>query len=428
MTTPRRLEQDLPALLAEMYLAGTPDYRDELFEQTATHRQRPAWTFPERWIPMDLAARRLPNVPIPWRVIGVLALIAVILAATLFVVGSRRHAPPPFGPAANGPFVFSQGGDLFIRDSLTSAIRPLLTGDTNDDGPGYLGADNERLVFFRHEGTSVYLMSAAADGSNPVRVLPQLLVDPNPWIQSSTDSRRLAVASMVDGRRIFQVVNVDGTGLTTVPLGDLTLMDFQWRPPDDREFLIRAQKPDGSVDLFTVRTDGSELHALGLPSEQIFGPEYDLSGAGWNQNGDRITYNAVERNPKTGDGQFRMHLVNPDGSGDVRLPAPVDGVNQAWARLSPDGTTIMAQRFTFDPSAVWLVLFPADGSGPAREIGKHHFNGDGTSLDMIWSPDGKSILLYLTKDDFVSIDPATGVESHVDWQVGSLPAWRRDAP
>ena len=46
MTSPRRFEQDLPALLAGLYLAGTPDYRDDIVQQTARVRQRPAWTFP----------------------------------------------------------------------------------------------------------------------------------------------------------------------------------------------------------------------------------------------------------------------------------------------------------------------------------------------------------------------------------------------
>lgn len=38
MTTPRRFEQDLPALLADLYLAGTPDYRDDIVRQTARVR------------------------------------------------------------------------------------------------------------------------------------------------------------------------------------------------------------------------------------------------------------------------------------------------------------------------------------------------------------------------------------------------------
>ena len=79
MTSPRRFEQDLPALLADMYVAGTPDYRDDLVQQIARVRQRPAWTFPERWLPMDFATKAMPGAPrIPWRIVGVLALLAVL--------------------------------------------------------------------------------------------------------------------------------------------------------------------------------------------------------------------------------------------------------------------------------------------------------------------------------------------------------------
>ena len=86
MTSPRRFEHDLPALLADMYVAGTPDYRDDLVQQVARVRQRPAWTFPERWLPMDLTTKAVPGAPrVPWRIVGVLALLAVLLAAMLAV-------------------------------------------------------------------------------------------------------------------------------------------------------------------------------------------------------------------------------------------------------------------------------------------------------------------------------------------------------
>jgi hypothetical protein len=425
MTSPMRFEQDLPALLADLYVGMSPDYRDDLFEQTATHRQRPAWTFLERWLPMSVATRRLPIAPVPWRMIGVLALvIALAAAALLLTAGSqRRHLPPPLGPAANGPLMFSTNGDLFERDGFTGAIRPLLTDPATDDSAGHM-PDGQHIVFLRHDGTSAYLMAVAADGTNPVRLLPQSVSDL--WMQSSTDSQRLAISATVDGRRILQIVGIDGTNLSTVPLGDLRPLDFQWRPPDDRELLLRAMRPDGSVDLFTIRPDGSDVQALGLHGSGLMGPDADFSGAGWNQSGTRIWYNAVERDPTTGDGQFRIHLVHPDGSGDIRLPAPPDGVNQAWAQSSPDGKTILVQRFRFNPAEVWLALLPADGSGPAREIGRHHFSADGTSLDMGWSPDGRQILLYDGRTDFVSIDPTTGLETKIDWPLDAIPDWRRD--
>ena len=49
-----RFEKDLPGLLAELAPRAKPDYRDDIVRQTARTRQRPAWMFPERWIPMSV--------------------------------------------------------------------------------------------------------------------------------------------------------------------------------------------------------------------------------------------------------------------------------------------------------------------------------------------------------------------------------------
>ena len=90
MTSPRRFEQDLPALLADLYLAGTPDYRDDLVQHVARVRQRPAWTFPERWLPVELVTSRVGTTRMPWRQIGVLALLAALMASRI----NRRSLPP----------------------------------------------------------------------------------------------------------------------------------------------------------------------------------------------------------------------------------------------------------------------------------------------------------------------------------------------
>ena len=38
----------------------TPAYADRVLAQTATTRQRPWWSSPERWFPMDLTVRPTP--------------------------------------------------------------------------------------------------------------------------------------------------------------------------------------------------------------------------------------------------------------------------------------------------------------------------------------------------------------------------------
>src|SRR6478735_8882710 len=101
MTSERRFDQDLPNLLAQVAQAPAPEYRDLIVQRTARTRQRPAWTFLERWLPLSAVTSRAAVAPrFPLRIVGVAALllIALIVGAVLFA-GSQRHLPAPFGPA-----------------------------------------------------------------------------------------------------------------------------------------------------------------------------------------------------------------------------------------------------------------------------------------------------------------------------------------
>ena len=96
MTSTPRFEHDLPALLDDLYLAGTPDYRDDLVQRVMATRQRPAWTFPERWFPMDVATQAVPTARFPWRQAAVLAMLLLLLAvAVIGIVGAQRRLPEP---------------------------------------------------------------------------------------------------------------------------------------------------------------------------------------------------------------------------------------------------------------------------------------------------------------------------------------------
>jgi hypothetical protein len=57
MTTFTRLERNLPDILGDLSAAPTPEYLDDVFVRTGRMRQRPAWTFPERWLPWLIGPR-----------------------------------------------------------------------------------------------------------------------------------------------------------------------------------------------------------------------------------------------------------------------------------------------------------------------------------------------------------------------------------
>ena len=63
MSTRDRLEQRLPSRLEELAAPRTPSYFDDVIHQTARTRQRPGWSFPERWLPVSVLTDRLATAP-----------------------------------------------------------------------------------------------------------------------------------------------------------------------------------------------------------------------------------------------------------------------------------------------------------------------------------------------------------------------------
>ena len=78
-------------------------------------RQRPAWSFPARWLPMDLAiSRACRRAPAPWRLIGV----ALLVACSCW-----RRGPPGRRLAAAGPAAVRAGAER--RDRLVDPGGPV---------------------------------------------------------------------------------------------------------------------------------------------------------------------------------------------------------------------------------------------------------------------------------------------------------------
>ncbi len=213
MTLDERFERTLPAVLSDLYLGPTPDYRDDLLWQTARTSQRPAWRFPGRWLPMaDLVTERVSAPRVPWRIVAVaLVILALLIVGTVAFVGSQQpKLPPPFGVAHNGLIAFEQAGDIVTLDPATATTRVLVGGPEQDSAPLY-SSDGTKIAFERAEDSGVALYVVNSDGSDPVRVTP----DPidNVLARSfSPDGRSLLVTAwIVDGRaKIFEVAS-DGS-------------------------------------------------------------------------------------------------------------------------------------------------------------------------------------------------------------------------
>ena len=100
MTARDDLDRHLAAWLTADAPTSEPEHLlGEVLARTARTRRRPAWRIPERWIPMSVATSRVATSPrVPWRTVGLVALLVIALvAAAVLLVGSRpRVLPPPF--------------------------------------------------------------------------------------------------------------------------------------------------------------------------------------------------------------------------------------------------------------------------------------------------------------------------------------------
>src|SRR5919197_639565 len=118
-----RTERQLAAWLMEGPDRGPTEGLERVLALTRQTRQRPSWTFPERWIPMQLAIPRTAFV-IP-RGAVLLVVAVLLLLATLWIAGVGRspRLPAPIGLAGNGLLAIDGGGRITVLSTDGSVKR-----------------------------------------------------------------------------------------------------------------------------------------------------------------------------------------------------------------------------------------------------------------------------------------------------------------
>ena len=158
-----------------------PDDLDAVLRRTRTERQRPAWSSPERWLPMDITASRTAfNRPAYVRGLALLIVLALLIAAIVAVsIGSRQRLPPPFGLAQNGAVIASADGDILAVDPKTGKTSPLIADGSFDFGPAF-SRDGTKFLFLRDPDgpdvdTGLSIVVANADGGGARQVTPLVI-------------------------------------------------------------------------------------------------------------------------------------------------------------------------------------------------------------------------------------------------------------
>ena len=422
MTAFDRFEQNLPEFMDRLASAQVPDYFDDMLQRTARTRQRPAWSSLERWLPMGVLARPALVPSLPWRPIGIVALLLILVVVGAFVLaGSQRRLPPPFGLARNGAILYSTtDGDIFSVDPATGAASAIVAGPTRDFAP-QISRDGTQFLFIRDvSGTTKALVVANIDGSG-MRTLAEgtyaseLDSSPFDWSPNGT---RIAVTALHGGSRGLTILATDGSAPTTFDLG-MEVFDVTWRPGSD-ELLFRGKKPESAettYGLYRVRSDGSGLQPI-LPVNTL---EFGWQTPVVSHDG-RLAAFARWGGPPEG-----INIVDID-AGTARVltfPGREVGPDQYQPLFSPDGTHIAFVRYRDREYQLNVVQLDGGAAVPVGPVLPESAPGPFFNF----SPDGAVVLATYTADGSSWIlDPGAGADQQVTWPGTEFQSWQRLAP
>ena len=428
-----RVDRVLPELFTDLAAERNPAYLEAAIQQASSRPQRPAWTFPGRWIPMDISTRVAPAPRMPLRTIGVVALIALLLATTLAVyIGQQGTTlPAPFGPAANGILAMERKGDIVAVDPATGTSTPLITGPETDFRPAF-SPDGSKLAFERSvdgPGGQRLLMVANADGSDPVQATPESLGEISSW-QFSPDGRELLVSAPIDNQNRLAIFTIDGSHEprildVSLPANPGGIETPGYRPPDGGEILVMTTQPG-------TKTRGIYIHDVETgQTRPVYEPSTpsDVYSASWSPDGAWISF-----------GQFlpveattsRVHVVAANGSGDRLVDAAPGTYADLPGAWSNDSTRLIVTRL-YDDKDQMVAVVGIDPGTPAVELDCMAALGASSCPGTwSWSPDDKQLLGVVGDDQganlYLVADPATGAVSTAPLEgLAGHPSWQRVA-
>jgi WD40 repeat protein len=422
MTASDRFDRLLADALEDLAAPTYPDYFDDVLERAVRRSQRPAWTFPERWLPMSTATRRTVFAPaFPWRTVAILlAVLALLIAAMVVAIGSPPDMTPApaFGPADNGSITYTVDGDLYTRDSVTGAERLVVGGPEFDVYP-FFSRDGTMLAFFRATGEGAEeaaVMVANADGSDVRELLGPSPIYNAVWSPTSTE---LAIVTQLDGgpRSLVIVPIEEGAPIQTLDLDVRPSGELEWRAPDGREIIFRANL-GALYAIYSVKPDGSDLQQLTDKRNS----DYYWGAYAMSPDGTELAYT------NGADGQVTMRILNLDTQADrlwgAALPPPEAGWTGTthWGSpvYSADGTKFVFVRYWDDDGTrinhqVWVATVASDGADAVPVGVVHRSQGGVNPFGYGFAPDDTRVVIQDTdiRQTWIA-DPAGGEPEPLD--------------
>jgi Tol biopolymer transport system component len=394
MNRPDTLERDLTAWLADAATPRVPDFSDDILWVTARTRQRPRWSFAQRWLPASLVALGRRTVrPIPWRTVGLLAVLALLIAAAAaFYVGGQPRLPPTSGLAATGLVAYARDGDIYTVDPLTGAREALITGPDTDREPRF-SLDGTRVAFLRASGAGEKLVIFGLKTKEILATTAPLFGVDTDTVAWSPDNRSISVSAVAGLSNGLFVVDASIGAMTLLPI-DYGGLDVHWRPPDGRQILFLGGE-ESDAGLYVVDVDDGTVTEI-APA----GSDGWMRPSGWTPDGRRVVF---MRND--GSDRISTHVL------DMTTGAEVLFDDVAFAHVSNDGTRMVA--LDADGTACVASL----SGGPCVLIVQPSQVYEGThAAGAQWSPDDRWILMRgLSDGGAILVDPDSADRRQPSW-------------
>jgi Tol biopolymer transport system component len=384
------MNESMDRVLTDWLHEGPETGPREGLERTlaATRRvgQRPGWTFPERWLPMQLDATRT-AVPSPMYMLTALMLLLLAVFAAAILAGSARREPPP--ALRDGAVVYEQGGDLYLVDQLGGTARPLVTGSDWDTGAVF-SPKGDRIAFLREDALgNGAVMTARADGSGLTQ-----LSDDRGWggahLVWAPDGSALAVTAGGGGWWLdeIRILAADGSRTWSVTAGkDVRVGLAAWRP-DGRHIAFLAGQ-DGAFATYVADADGTAARRLALEADS------ERVVLAWSPDGDRLAFVGSD------GGRSNLTIAAIDAGGEITASTPI--------ALDPDWRTVVGVAWSPEGDELAAVV-----RGDREQVAVLSVDGSASrtvetdlsqNIDVFWSADGRSLVMA---GDGPRTDPVSG--------------------
>lgn len=234
---------------------------------------------------------------------------------------------------------------------------------------------SNRVAFYSERDGNAEIYSMFPDGSDLKRLTTNTFPDLDPaW---SNDGEKIAFTSDRDGNFELYTINADGSNSQKLTQTGRQVGTPYWSP-DGTKILFSVMDDTFSEegDIAVVHTDGSGFQILSAAGKGCT--------PAWTDDGSAIIFSS-KRN-----GHFEICLVDGEGNNIQEITRnQTDKIN---ARLSPDGQRIVYTLFSTDGANTEIHVMNADGTGDIRLTRPGNL-----SKNPVWSADGKQIFFQNKK-------------------------------